>query len=154
MKSSDDVELTLLWRGVETAHIKQLRESYDLKERVKLIDSEVDVQGYFDQCHVTILMCDIAGVLKNYPHSLMESICSGRSVILNNFIEFSSIVDQHQLGIVIESCQKHLLESAIHKLKTHCEDYLSNCRAFNTSLFDRLNYHDKLRSVYTQALNG
>ena len=149
--SNPVIELTLLWRGVEAGYMRQQIEKYGLQERVKLIDEVVKVQDYYNECHATILLCDEPGVLKNYPHSLLESICSGRPIITNNEIELSSIVSQHRLGVVLDSCKKDLLDLAVQKLMSRYDEYCSNCRFFNTHFFDQANYHDQLRSIYKRV---
>ena len=134
--------------------MRQLIEQNDLQRQVNLVDNKVDIQGYYDTHHATILLCDQDGVIKNYPHSLMESICCDRPVILNSSIELSSMVDKHTLGVVLEDCTIHSLKESIAKLKTDYSQYHNNCKSFDTSLIDQVNYHDNLMRIYENVIKS
>ena len=152
IKQTPDIQLTLIWRGVDTEHMRQLIDRYALQDRVRLIDQEVDMQQYFDQCHATILLCDQNGVLKNYPHSLMESICCGRPVILSETTELAHMVERQSLGIIMNEYTIDSLDKSIAALESAYDSYQSNCRSFDKAQIDKTRYHSALEQVYQKVL--
>ena len=147
-----DLNLTLLWRGVETQYMRRLIAQYNLENRVNLVDRRVDVQRYLNESHATILLCDEPGVIKNYPHSLIESICCGRPVIMSQLSELSDTVKNNQLGVVLEQSRKHKLHESMLELRMNYSTYQQNCMTLDKSLFDYKSYIEMLKKIYQSSM--
>ena len=152
VKRTPDVELTLIWRGVDADYMQQLIERDHLQDRVHLINQKVSMQRYYDQSHATLLLCDQKGVLKNYPHSLMESICCGRPVILSATTELARMVESHSLGVIMNDYSIDTLNESVQELKSSYHIYQSNCQSFDKDRIDKTRYHREIQNVYQKVL--
>lgn len=153
LKAHRDIRLVLIWRGVEADYMKQLLSDSGLEDQVRFINEKVDIQKYYRQSHATILLCDKEGVLKNYPHSLMESICSGRPVIMSNLTELATEVKKNKLGVISEANSIEALHRSIMEIRANYQQYQNRCSLFDTSIFDQREYVEKLRSIYQESLS-
>lgn len=143
-----DIELVLLWRGLHSHKIKQLIESRMLGNRVTLVDEYVDVKPYYDRSHATVLLCDEDGVVKNYPHSLIESINYGRPIITSHKIEMSKIINEYNLGLALEDHSLHDLHGAINTLRATYDDIMDSISQFDRSVFSVDTYLSQISEVY------
>lgn len=153
LKDHHDVELNLLWRGVDGEYMRKLIDRKNLENRINFVNERVNVQEYFRQSHATILLCDEPGVLKNYPHSLIESICCARPVIISHLSELSRTVKNHKLGVVMEKSTINSLHDSISQLRSNYSAYQQNCLKLDKSVFDHKKYISTLKNIYQNSVS-
>ena len=148
VKRHSDIELTLLWRGVHSQKIKRLISSSKLNDRVTLVDEYVDVKPYYDRCNATVLLCDEDGVVKNYPHSLIESVLYGRPVITSSKIEMSDLITKSNLGLVLNNHNVDELHKAVSQIRANYGNFKHSISQFDRSVFNVDTYLSKVSRVY------
>jgi glycosyltransferase involved in cell wall biosynthesis len=111
------LRLILVWRGVLVEELIKRVERFRIEKRVDVIDSKVNMADYLSRAHATVVFAENGGLVKSFPHSLLESLVAGKPVLLNNTIAMADYVNHRQCGIVISSMTVPALGSAIETLR-------------------------------------
>lgn len=72
-----DLHLTLLWRGLLVEEIRRRIRALGIDERVTVVDETVDVNEQLARVHAAAIFASAAGIIKSYPHSLLDSLAAG-----------------------------------------------------------------------------
>jgi glycosyltransferase involved in cell wall biosynthesis len=110
------LRLILLWRGVLADELATRVARLDIEDRVEIVNRKVDVGHYLNRAHATVLLVQNGGLVKSFPHSLMESLVAGKPVLLSNTIAMADFVTRRQCGIVPARLDTAALRSAIESL--------------------------------------
>ncbi len=135
LQSVDRVHVTFLWRGLHLQHMRELIEKYGVGERVQLIDQKVDINQLMQKVHGTILLCNDTAVIKSYPHSLIESLVSGRPLITTREIAMSDMVTEKECGFVLETFSAASLLRTLAKFREEYAFLQQNTMGIPKSLF-------------------
>ena len=114
------LRLTFLWRGVLTEEMTRRVKRMKLEHQVEVIDEQVDVNQVLARVHATRALAAAPGIVKSYPHSLLESLASGKPVLVSRAIPMSDYVDQTVCGKVVERIDAAEILQAIRALE---QDY-------------------------------
>ncbi|MDH3245915.1 MAG: glycosyltransferase, partial [Saprospiraceae bacterium] len=85
----------------------------------EIIDRKMNVREIMERTHVTVLLAKEAGLVKAFPHSLIESLASGRPVILSDSIPMADYVLKHECGLVIDNFTVEALLRSIDGIIHH-----------------------------------
>lgn len=123
MQRDASIRLICLWRGYLYDEWMMRIASAGLSERVEVYNEYINLPTIMNEIHASIVMADHSDIVKAWPHSLLESIASGRPIILNNKIKLSDFVKSTGCGVVLEDMEINELEIAIKKLRERYEQY-------------------------------
>lgn len=150
LQQTNNLHITLLWRNVLVPEIKQLINEYNVADKVRLINEKANVAQLLKTVHATVLLCKDASVVKAYPHSLIESLISGKPVITSTQIAIADFVQQNNCGVVLKDFNATSLISCINYLKNNYNQY---CNA--TLNLDANNFSNKqMLANYKQLYNS
>ena len=109
------LRLIFLWRGVLADELVRRVERFGVGQRVEIVNRKVNVKDYLKRAHATVVLAENGGLVKSFPHSLIESLVVGRPVLLTNTIAMADYVNGRQCGVVVEDMNIEVLSAAIGK---------------------------------------
>ena len=78
-----EVRLVLLWRGVLLPEVVARVRRLGLSERVEILRDRVDVSQVLARVHAAVVLAGRPGLVKAYPHSLLDALAAGRPVMVS-----------------------------------------------------------------------
>ncbi len=97
------LHLVFLWRAVLTEEIERRVQQLKLAKQVTIIDKLVDVNKILAGVHAGITLASAPGIVKSYPHSLLESLAAGKPVLVSRAIPMADYVEATGCGKVVEA---------------------------------------------------
>jgi len=116
------LRLTFLWRGVLAEAMARRVAAMGLSERVTVINHLVDMNAVLAQVHATVALATAPGIIKAYPHSLLDSLAAGKPVLVSQAIPMADYVARTGCGQVVD---KIIAEDILEAIRTLAEDYQS-----------------------------
>lgn len=110
------LRLILLWRGVLADELARRVARLGIDNRVEIVNRKVDVGDYLTRAHAAVVLAKNGGLVRAFPHSLIESLLAGKPVLLSNTIAMADYVSARDCGIVIPAMNLRALTSAIGTL--------------------------------------
>jgi len=135
LKKASNLHITFLWRNVLEKEMETLIKYYDVGNKVTLINKKTNVPSLLKTVHATVLLSNDASVVKAYPHSLIESIISGKPVITSKHIAITDFVQQNNCGVVLNDFNTVDLVSCIDKLQTNYSQFSNATLNLDTNMF-------------------
>jgi glycosyltransferase involved in cell wall biosynthesis len=112
-----DLQLTLLWRGhladVMTARIA----ASGLQDRVTLLDQVVDVNDVLATVHAAALLPLREGLVKSYPHSLLDALAAGKPIVVSPALALAEDVAATGCGVVVSEVTPTAIVAALRALR-------------------------------------
>lgn len=110
------LRLVCLFRGALYEEWSNKVEAAGLVDRVHIINEKADIAQILSRCHAAIVLASRSDLVKSYPNSLMESLASGRPVLVSRVIPISFYIEDNDLGKVIETLSLEELVLAVREL--------------------------------------
>lgn len=129
------LHMTFLWRGFLYEEMLTKIKHYQVESQVQLINKKVVVADVLKTVHATVLIAKTPELVKAYPHSLLESILSGKPVIIGNEIPMADDVEESQFGVVVKAFNLDNLLAQMDVLYKNYEYYAQACRALDADEF-------------------
>lgn len=111
------LELVFLWRGVLADEMRTRIAQYGVQDQVTLITDLVDVNQILTQVHGTIALATQEGIIKAYPHSLLDSLAAGKPVVISRGIPMAEYIEKTGVGCVVESVDHHTILRIVKKFR-------------------------------------
>lgn len=146
------LHLTFLWRGEQTAVMRQRIANYGLQEQVTLIDKLVDVDEMLATVHATVNLATHSGVIKAYPHSLLDSLAAGKPVLVSRTIAMADDVARLHCGVVVDEVTVAGVQTAVFHLRQHYETLAERATAVGQTEFTQAAMVQSFGNVYHSAL--
>jgi glycosyltransferase involved in cell wall biosynthesis len=144
-----DLHLTLLWRGLLADEMRQRVAHLGIGERVTVIDQTVDVSAALAQVHAAAIFATHAGIIKSYPHSLLDALAAGKPVLLNRAIPMADYVEQEGCGVVAESVTPAAIAAALAQLRANYATYARTATLVGQRDFTEEAAIKAARAIYT-----
>ncbi len=151
VKNNPNIRLVTLWRGILYEEWKAMIEEYGVADRVDVYNSWVDIAAIMPKVHAAIVLADQGGIVKAWPHSLLEALTAGRPVIISRTIPMASFVQEQGNGVIIETMRYHDLEQAVHTLIRNYEQYQYSASQTG-HLFSSARNIAAYQDIYTKVL--
>lgn len=110
------LRLILLWRGVLVDELARRVARLGIGNRVEIVDRKVDVGDYLAKAHAAVVLVENGGLVRAFPHSLIELLLAGKPVLLSNTISMADYVRSRECGVVLHAMNVHALTSTIETL--------------------------------------
>jgi len=104
--------------------------------------------------HSTVLLSNDASVVKAYPHSLIESLISGKPVITSKQIAMSDFVEENSCGVVLNDFDASHLLKLIDKLQANYTQYCNATFALDVNLFSNKRMLADYEKLYTRLTSN
>jgi glycosyltransferase involved in cell wall biosynthesis len=143
VKNNANIRLITLWRGVLFEEWKDMISQYGVEDRVEVYNTWVDIATILPKVHAAIVLADRGGIVKAWPHSLLEALTAGRPAVISRTIPMADYVEKQGNGVVVKTMEYHHLETAIHTLIRDYDTY-QRCASQTGQSFSK----DKIISTY------
>jgi glycosyltransferase involved in cell wall biosynthesis len=110
------LKLVFLWRGVLTEEIERRVRQLNLNSQVTILDGLVDVNQILASVHASVVLAAAPGIVKAYPHSLLESLAAGKPVLVSGAIPMADYVEETACGVVVDQVTAAEVLTAIENL--------------------------------------
>jgi len=111
------LHLKFLWRGKFIEKMHGLIGAHGLKERVSVVNREVNVNSMLASVHGAIVLAEKSALVKGYPHSLLEALAAGKPVIVSRCLAMADFVNEHRCGVCVERVEQHHVGESILELR-------------------------------------
>lgn len=118
-----EVRLVLLWRGVLFPELVARVRRLGLSERVEILRDRVDVSQVLARVHAAVVLAGRPGLVKAYPHSLLEALAAGRPVIVSAGNPMAEYVRETGCGRVVPRVDTVDVTDALRQLRKGYETY-------------------------------
>jgi glycosyltransferase involved in cell wall biosynthesis len=142
------LRLLLLWRGVLADELASRVQHYDIGNRVEVVNRKVNINDYLKKAHATVLLANNGGLVKAFPHSLIESIAAGKPVLLSETIAMADYVGSRHCGVVVSAMTFEALTSAIETLRHNYERLVRNTTQIERDAFSPDKTMEAYRCLY------
>lgn len=115
--------LTLLWRSLLVEEARTRIAALGIGERVTVIDGTVDVNAALARVHAAAIFATAPGIIKSYPHSLLDALAAGKPVLLSRAIAMSDYVNTEQCGVVVDEVTPEAILAAVAALRAGYTTY-------------------------------
>lgn len=147
------LEIIFLWRGVLEAEMHAKVRAMNLSQQVTVINEEVDVNEILASVHAAVALSATVGIMKAYPHSLLDAFAAGRPVFTNKAVPMSSYVDEKGVGVVIEQVTPDDILRGVERLKCEYGALQKSTRTAAESDFSQRSMIEAYRNLYTQIVS-
>jgi glycosyltransferase involved in cell wall biosynthesis len=110
------LRLIFLWRGEMAEEMERRVRVRELEERVEILKQKVDVNEVLASVHASVTLASARGIVKSYPHSLIESLAAGKPVLVSRAIPMADYVEEKGCGLVVEEVTPSDVLAAIEAL--------------------------------------
>jgi len=119
-QQNKQLELIFLWRGVLYEAMESLVKSYGVASQVTVIDRVVDVNQMLASVHATVALVSSPGIMRAYPHSLLDSMAAGKPVLVSRALPMSEYVTEKGVGIVVDEVNAKAIQEGVEQM---CSQY-------------------------------
>lgn len=148
------LKMIFLWRGFLYEEMQAKIKAYQVESQVQIINKKVKVNDILKEVHGTVLLAKTPQLVKAYPHSLIESIVSGKPVIIGNEIPMADDIQEKKCGLVVKD---FAIDHFLEQLDVFYENYESLatvCRKLNATDFSEKRMVQEYLQVYRTTGNG
>ena len=103
-----DVRLVFLWRGVLLPELVARVRRFEVSERVEILRDRVDVSEVLARVHAAVVLAGQPGLVRAYPHSLLEALAAGRPVLVSDGNPMAEYVRATGCGRVVPGAGRSL----------------------------------------------
>lgn len=121
-----NLHLTLLWRGLLVEEARARIAALGIGDQVTVIDETVDVNAALARVHAAAIFATTPGIIKSYPHSLLDALAAGKPVLLSRTIGMSDYVNIEQCGVVADEVTPAAIIAAVTALRADYATYAQN----------------------------
>jgi glycosyltransferase involved in cell wall biosynthesis len=150
-QKAPDLQLTLLWRGLLVEEIRRRIAALGLEERVTVIDQTVDVNAMLAQVHAAAIFATAPGIIKSYPHSLLDALAAGKPVLLSRTIAMADYVERECCGVVVDAVTPEAILTALAELRAHYALYAHNAAGAGQRDFGEAAALEAAAAIYAAA---
>jgi glycosyltransferase involved in cell wall biosynthesis len=153
-KKNSYLRLVFLWRGVLAREMKRRVQQMELGDQVTVINHRVDVNAVLGGVHASIVLADTPGIVKAYPHSLLDSLAAGKPVLVSRAIPMADYVEGRGCGVVVDNVTPTGIQSAIGALVERYRKLQDAARDVGQRDFTSEQQLASFRAVYDHVLGN
>lgn len=151
---NQNLQLVFLWRGVLAEEMEKRVKQLGLEKRVELINRQVDVNQVLAGVHATIALATAPGIIKAYPHSLLDSLAAGKPVLISRAIPMADYVEQVGCGQVINNVTVTDILKGIETLARNFNSFQDCARRVGQRDFSHQSMIASYQEVYKRVLKN
>lgn len=146
------LRLVFLWRGALAEEMAQRVEQMDLTQQVAVLNERVDVNQVLAGVHASITLSAAPGIVKAFPHSLIESLAAGKPVLISQAIPMADYARESGCGVVVEEVTPEHVLAAVEELLTGYSSFQAAALQAGRSDFTQQGMLDSFGRVYEKVL--
>lgn len=146
IRQMNGVRVIFVWRDILPGHMYRLVREYGVADKVEVVNEKLHMPSFYEKIHGTILLANSPQLVKAYPHSLVESLVSGKPVVVSSQVPLSDFVQSAGCGLVLESFEAAALQAVFSKFAAEYPVLAANTLQLDRSVFSL----DKMLAEYRQ----
>jgi len=146
------LELIFLWRGVLYEAMQALVEQYGVADQVTVIDRVVDVNEILASVHATVALVSSPGIMRAYPHSLLDSMAAGKPLLVSQALPMSEYVTEKGVGIVADTVDAAGVLAGVEQMRAQYHDLQAAAAHYGRRDFSKDAMITAYRALYAQAM--
>jgi glycosyltransferase involved in cell wall biosynthesis len=146
------LRLVFLWRGVLAEEMTRRVRLMGLEKQVTVLDEQVDVNAILASVHASVTLAATPGIVKSYPHSLLDSLAAGKPVLVSRAIPMADYVEKTSCGVVVESVSSTDILSALETLSKKYEALQKSAQEAGQRDFAQEHLIASFRRMYERVL--
>ena len=151
VRREPNLRLTFLWRGVLFDEMKRRVEKFGVENRVTVINKLTDVNAVLATVHAAIALATEAGIVKSYPHSLLDSLAAGKPVLVSRAIPMADFVAETSCGVVLDSVSADGVLAGVTRLNQNYPKMATAARAIKRDTFSISAMMAAYRTLYNRV---
>jgi glycosyltransferase involved in cell wall biosynthesis len=116
------LHLVFLWRGILAEAMQTRVRQLGLERQVTIYNQLVDVNQVLATVHASIVLATNSGIVKAYPHSLLDSLAAGKPVLVSPTLAMARYVTQMGCGVVVDQVRAAAILAALDQLTERYDD--------------------------------
>ena len=151
-QQADHLRLVFLWRGILADEMERRVRRLNLARQVTVLNELVDVNEILAGVQASITLAAAPGIVKSYPHSLLESLAAGKPVLVSRAIPMADYVERMGCGKVVESVTPTEVLAAVESLTREYEDLQKSAQQAGQRDFSQEGMIASFREMYERVL--
>jgi glycosyltransferase involved in cell wall biosynthesis len=147
------LKLIFLWRGVLADEMFNRVRQMGLEGRVSVINELIDVNRALAGVHGTVALATTEGIIKSYPHSLLDSLAGGKPVLVSRAIPMADYVEQTGCGVVVDQVGADDILAGVEKLVRNYEAFQQTALEVGQHDFRNETMVESFAKVYDHVLS-
>jgi glycosyltransferase involved in cell wall biosynthesis len=148
-----EIRIVFLWRGVLLRELLGRVRRFGVTAKIEVLRDRVDVSQVLARVHAAVVLAARPGLIRAYPHSLLEALAAGRPVLVSDGNPMAEHVRKTGCGLVVPGLAATDLIEAIHQLRQDYEVYRMRAREVGRRDFSLEELVTAHRTLY-QSLTG
>ncbi|HID64787.1 MAG TPA: glycosyltransferase [Anaerolineae bacterium] len=153
-RQAPHLRLVFLWRGVLADEMERRVRRMNLAEQITVLNELVDVNEVLAGVHASITLATAPGIVKSYPHSLLESLAAGKPVLVSRAIPMADYVEQTSCGKVVDRVTPTDILTAVEALAREYENLQKVAQRVGQRDFSQQKMIISYRRVYEHVLGS
>jgi glycosyltransferase involved in cell wall biosynthesis len=151
-RQAPHLRLVFLWRGVLTEEMTRRVRLMGLEKQVVVLNEQVDVNAVLASVHASVTLAAAPGIVKSYPHSLLDSLAAGKPVLVSRAIPMADYVEKMGCGVVVESVSSTDVLAALETLSEKYETLQKSAQEAGQRDFAQEHLIVSFRRMYERVL--
>ena len=152
VRQAPHLRLVFLWRGVLADEMARRVRRMNLEKQVTVLDRLVDVNKVLAGVHASITLAAAPGIVKSYPHSLLESLAAGKPVLVSRAIPMADYVEKTGCGKVVERITPADILAAVESLREEYKELQRTAQRVGRIDFSQQAMIMSFQEVYERVL--
>lgn len=146
------LHLIFLWRGVLAEALDRRIQRWGVQTQVTVLNRLVDVNQILAGVHGAVTLAAAPGIVKSYPHSLLDSLAAGKPVLVSRPIPMADYVARTGCGVVVEAVAPDPILAGIATLMDRYADFQTAAFSRGRADFDRQTMLDAYTDLYARVV--
>jgi len=147
------LRLVFLWRGVLADEMERRVRRMSLTKQVVVLNKQVDVNKILASVHASITLASAPGIVKSYPHSLLDSLAAGKPVLVSRAIPMADYVKQTGCGKVVDRVTPVDILAAVESLIGEYDELQKSAQQVGQRDFSQGGLIASFQKVYERVLS-
>jgi len=148
------LRLVFLWRGILADDMERRVRAMNLTKQVTVINKQVNVNEILAGVHASITLATTPGIVKSYPHSLLDSLATGKPVLVSQAIPMADYVRETGCGQVVDDVTPENILAAITALAANYDERQASAQQVGQRDFSQQAMIVSYQQVYERALES
>jgi glycosyltransferase involved in cell wall biosynthesis len=146
------LHLTFLWRGILADEMMHRVQRLNLEKQVMVLNKQVEVNQILADVHASITLATTPGIIKSYPHSLLDSLAAGKPVLISRSIPMADYVKKTGCGKVVECVTPTDILTAVDTLAREYDTLQKSAQQVGQRDFSQQQMIASYQEVYERIL--
>jgi glycosyltransferase involved in cell wall biosynthesis len=151
-QQASNLRLVFLWRSILADEMARRVRRFNVEKQVTVLNKQVQVNRVLADVHASITLATTPGIIKSYPHSLLDSLAAGKPVLVSRAIPMADYVEKTGCGKVVERVTPADILAAIDALAREYDTLQKSAQQVGQRDFSQQQMIASYQKVYNRIL--